>query len=257
MLKGMIEMNHFYIFEFKRKQRLQLLLGFLILGMIMLVIFYFLSSNNSPTEETALIKGNEQEKNIALTFNISWGDEKVHDILNVLKKHEVRATFFVSGEWAERHPHIIDAITENKHELGMLGYRYKNYLEQDIEQVRKDMMYARNVFSKLGYNDLHYIRPPSGLFNQEIIELAERIGLDVIHWSINTNDWENPGVEAIVTEAKKVNNGDIILFHASDIAKQTAEALESVLPFYKEKGFSFVTITQLKEGITSEEKIIE
>ena len=199
----------------------------------------------------------EKEKNIALTFNISWGDEKVHDILKVLKKHDVRATFFVSGEWAERHPHIIDEITENEHELGMLGYRYKNYLEQDLEQVRKDMVYARNVFSKLGYNDLHYIRPPSGLFNKEVIKLAEKIGLDVIHWSVNSNDWKNPGVEEIVVEAKKVNNGDIVLFHASDIAKQTASALESVLPYYKEKGFSFVTISQIKEGITSEEKIVE
>lgn len=219
---------------------------------------YFLTSyKNKEAEQAALMKGNEKEKNIALTFNISWGDEKVHDILKVLKKHDVRATFFVSGEWAERHPHIIDEITENEHELGMLGYRYKNYLEQDLEQVRKDMVYARNVFSKLGYNDLHYIRPPSGLFNKEVIKLAEKIGLDVIHWSVNSNDWKNPGVEEIVVEAKKVNNGDIVLFHASDIAKQTASALESVLPYYKEKGFSFVTISQIKEGITSEEKIVE
>lgn len=251
-------MDHFYVIEFNRKQRQRLYFSLFIIGLIILLMSYFLTSyKNKEAEQAALMKGNEKEKNIALTFNISWGDEKVHDILKVLKKHDVRATFFVSGEWAERHPHIIDEITENEHELGMLGYRYKNYLEQDLEQVRKDMVYARNVFSKLGYNDLHYIRPPSGLFNKEVIKLAERIGLDVIHWSVNSNDWKNPGVEEIVVEAKKVNNGDIVLFHASDIAKQTASALESVLPYYKEKGFSFVTISQIKEGITSEEKIVE
>lgn len=251
-------MDHFYVIEFNRKQRQRLYFSLFIIGLIILLMSYFLTSyKNKEAEQAALMKGNEKEKNIALTFNISWGDEKVHDILKVLKKHDVRATFFVSGEWAERHPHIIDEITENEHELGMLGYRYKNYLEQDLEQVRKDMVYARNVFSKLGYNDLHYIRPPSGLFNKEVIKLAEKIGLDVIHWSVNSNDWKNPGVEEIVVEAKKVNNGDIVLFHASDIAKQTASALESVLPYYKEKGFSFVTISQIKEGITSEEKIVE
>lgn len=251
-------MDHFYVIEFNRKQRQRLYFSLFIIGLIILLMSYFLTSyKNKEAEQAALMKGNEKEKNIALTFNISWGDEKVHDILKVLKKHDVRATFFVSGEWAERHPHIIDEITENEHELGMLGYRYKNYLEQDLEQVRKDMVYARNVFSKLGYNDLHYIRPPSGLFNKEVINLAEKIGLDVIHWSVNSNDWKNPGVEEIVVEAKKVNNGDIVLFHASDIAKQTASALESVLPYYKEKGFSFVTISQIKEGITSEEKIVE
>ncbi len=251
-------MGHFYVFEFKRKERRRFLFALLLIILLGAIIGYFSTTyKKSSAEETALMKGNEKEKQIALTFNISWGDDKVYGILETLKKHNARATFFVSGEWAERHPHIIEAITEDGHELGMLGYRYKNYLEQDIEEVRKDMIYARNVFSKLGYNDIRYIRPPSGLFNKEIIELAERIGLDVIHWSINTNDWKNPGVEAIVKEAKKANNGDIILFHASDSAKQTKNALEAVLPHYKEKGFSFATVSQIKDGVMAEEKIIE
>lgn len=251
-------MNHFYVIHFKRKQCRRFLL-FLIASISVAFFIYYgsaylFSLNAKPT---ALIKGNTDEKQIAFTFNISWGDEKVYEILDVLEKEKIRATFFVSGEWAERHPQILDEITEQEHELGMLGYRYKNYLEQEIAQVRKDIIYARDLFEKLGYPDIRYIRPPSGLFDEEIISVAESLGLEVVHWSIASKDWEIPGVDMIVDKAKEGSNGDILLFHASDAAKQTASALEVIADDFKKKNFSFVTISQLKDGVTADESIVE
>jgi|SRR5690625_1221819 len=246
-------MLFFYSFHFHRKRRAY----FIICLCIIILIFAATSIWKKDATETALIKGNKHEKTIALTFNISWGEEKVFSILDVLKKHKVRASFFVSGEWAERHPQIVEAITENEHELGMLGYRYKNYLELDVNQVRKDILYARQVFKKLGYEDIRYIRPPSGLFNKEIITLAESLGLEVIHWSINSEDWKSPGVAEIKKKMSKSSNGDIILLHASDSAKQTAEVLDDFIPNMHKKGFSYTTISALKNNMTSEEKLIE
>ena len=60
----------------------------------------------------------------------------------------------MSGEWAERHPEIIEKITEDKHEVGMLGYRYKSYLDQDIDQVRRDLALAKDVFGRIGFEDI-------------------------------------------------------------------------------------------------------
>lgn len=231
-----------------------------ILSLGVLIVF-IVSEMNSTTKtndalSTAFVKGNPKEKRIALTFNISWGDEKVHDILKVLHKHQVQATFFVSGEWAERHPQIVQQITEQGHELGMLGYRYKNYLEQEIDQVRKDILYAKEVFRKLGYKNITYIRPPSGLFNEEIIDLIEKFDLKAIHWSVNTEDWTNPGVDKIVAKATAAEGGDIILMHASDAAKQTAAALEVIIPDLQKKGFTFVSITELENDLKIEAKQI-
>lgn len=251
-------MNHFHVFYFQRKQRTRFSLAFITLALFIALTYYGSTYIfGSIVKPTALMKGSTDEKHIAFTFNISWGDEKVYDILKELEKHDVRATFFVSGEWAERHPQILDAITEDNHELGMLGYRYKNYLEQEIAQVRKDIVYAKGLFDKLGYQKIRYIRPPSGLFNKEIITLSESLNLEVVHWSVATTDWENPGVEAIIKEAKKASNGDILLFHASDVAKQTASALDPIIDHYKQQDFTFVTISQLKDGVTSNESIVE
>src|SRR5699024_8868186 len=158
-----------------------------------------------------LKKGNADEPNIGLTFNISWGGEKVFDILKLLEKNGVQATFFVSGEWAERHPDILEKISEGKHELGMLGYRYKSYLDQDTEQVKKDLENAETIVKKVGYGDMSLRRPPSGHCNKEISELAEDRGLKVIHWNVNPGDWKSPGSDRIIdTVMKQTKNGDII-----------------------------------------------
>lgn len=251
-------MNHFYVFNFHKNKRLLLLvfLAFLTALFILLEPSRLFSLFHTD-RETALTKGNDHEDHIALTFNISWGEEKIYDILDVLEEHKVRATFFVSGEWAERHPQIMEEISEQEHEVGMLGYRYKNYLDQEIEQVRKDIAHAKEVFNKLGFRDMKYIRPPSGHFNEEVIDIAERSELEVIHWSINPRDWESPGVGKIIEViTEQASAGDIVLLHASDSAKQTAEALQTFLPTLQ-KDFSFVTISELINEVTSEEKLVE
>lgn len=212
----------------------------------------------SDNEPAALTKGNENEPNIALTFNISWGEEKVYDILKQLEQNEVKATFFVSGEWAERHPEILEKITEGKHELGMLGYRYKSYLDQEIEEVRKDLLHAREIFDKLGYEDMNLLRPPSGQFDKEIIELAEEMNFQVVHWNVNPDDWENPGtIEITDYVMKETENGDVILMHASDSAKQTAESLQKILPGLQNKGYQFVSISELINQAHAESELVE
>lgn len=252
-------MSHFYTINFTKRKRIFLIvsLGFL-LALFLIIQPTRLLYVFSKDQQTALTKGDINTDQVAITFNISWGEEKVFDILEILKQQEVRATFFVSGEWAERHPQILEKIAEDKHEIGMLGYRYKSYLDQEIDQVRKDIIYAKEIFKKLGFENIKYIRPPSGHFNKEIINLAEGQGLEVIHWSINPNDWENPGTTKIAEYVvKETKGGDIVLLHASDSAKQTAEALTTIIPKIKKKKLEFVTISELTSGVKAEEKLVD
>lgn len=252
-------MNHFYVVKFHKWKRYLIVVLF---ALFTAAILWFQSNGAfsvfSSEDPAALAKGNTKEPNISLTFNISWGEEKVHNILKQLDQKQVQATFFVSGEWAERHPKILKKITDGNHELGMLGYRYKSYLDQEIDQVRKDLVYAKNIFGKLGYKDINLLRPPSGKFNKEIVQLAEKLGFTVIHWSVNPNDWKNPGtkkIENLVME--QTANGDILLMHASDSVTQTAEALKTILPGLKNKGFQFVTISELINQAHAESKLVE
>ncbi|NBJ70781.1 MULTISPECIES: polysaccharide deacetylase family sporulation protein PdaB [Clostridia] len=252
-------MQHFYVWRFNKWKR-----WFAVAAVALFTAtFLWLEWNGEFTvfsnkEPTAMSKGNANENNIALTFNISWGEERVDHILKRLKEEGVQATFFVSGEWAEKHPDIVEKIAKNKHELGMLGYRYKSYLDQDLETVSKDLRKAREVFHKLGYEEVSLLRPPSGHFNKDIIETAENMGYNVIHWNVNPHDWKNPGTNTIVDYVmKNTTNGDIILLHASDSVKQTAKALETILPGLKNKGFSFVSMTELINQAHASAELVE
>jgi polysaccharide deacetylase family sporulation protein PdaB len=252
-------MEHFYVWRFNKSKRWLVVVA---LALFTAAFVWFEQDGAfsvfSKDKPTALTKGDANETNIALTFNISWGEDRVFDILKQLEENQVQATFFVSGEWAERHPDIVKKISEGKHELGMLGYRYKSYLDQDIEQVRKDLLHAREVFNKMGYEDVNLLRAPNGHFNKEIIELAEELNYKVIHYNVETNDWKNPGTDFIIDQVmKQTENGDIILLHASDSAKQTPDALKKILPGLKNKGFDFVSITEMINAAHAKSKIVE
>lgn len=252
-------MEHFYVWRFNKTKRW---LVVVVLALFTATFVWFEQDGTfsvfSQDKTVALTKGDANETNIALTFNISWGEEKVLDILEQLEKNQVQATFFVSGEWAERHPDIVEKISEGKHELGMLGYRYKSYLDQDIDQVRKDLLHAREVFEKMGYEDVNLLRTPSGHFNKEIIELAEGLNYQVIHYNVDADDWKNPGTEQITDQImKQTENGDVILLHASDSAKQTADALKKILPGLKNKGFDFISTTEMINAAHAKSKLVE
>lgn len=252
-------MQHFYTWHWNRWKRWLAItvIAFLLTGLVWIErdrVLSVFSTNGTA----ALTKGNKDNTTVALTFNISWGENKVHDILEILRKKDIQATFFVSGEWAERHPDLLDEIVDDGHELGMLGYRYKSYLDQDIQQVEKDLLYAREIFSKLGHEDIKLLRPPNGHFNKEIIELAEQMNFEVIHWSVNPDDWKNPGTDEIIERVmRETSNGDIVLLHASDSAKQTKKALETIIPGLAGKKLKAVTISEIINQAESKHKVVD
>ncbi|WP_217588840.1 polysaccharide deacetylase family sporulation protein PdaB [Lentibacillus saliphilus] len=253
-------MDHFYIIQLNRWKRLSVIVVFALFA----ALFLWLERNgtlsiiSNETAHVALSKGNPDQEAIALTFNISWGEARVHDILDQLEAHDVQATFFVSGEWAERHPDIVEKISDGTHELGMLGYRYKSYLDMEKEQIQKDLRYAREIFRKLGHEEMTLLRPPNGEFDEDILKLTKQMNYEVIHWNVNPNDWKNPGTDAIVDKVMtETDNGDIILLHASDSVKQTAKALETILPDLKNKGFTFVPISEMLNQAHAESEIVE
>lgn len=191
----------------------------------------------------AIYKG---EKDVALSFNIGWGDEKAGPIIDILKRENVKAaTFFLSGSWAERHPEIVERIVKEGFEIGMLGYSYQDYSEIEDEKIRKDLVLAQEAFKKLNVKNIELVRAPTGHFDQRTIKLADRYGFMIVHWSIDSKDWTNPGVEEIKRNVSKAEKGDIILLHASDSAKQTAKALPLVIQELRSKELKFVSISEM------------
>jgi len=253
-------MNQFHVIHMRKIKQLAMIMlaAFFTAGIIYVetVLNYPVFSTSSGPK--AIYKGEEKTKEVALTFDISWGDVKAEPILDTLKEHNVSATFFLSASWAERHPDLVSRMVKDGHQIGSMGYAYKNYTDLEASEVNKDLLMAQEVFKKLGIKNISLLRPPSGNFNREVLNIAEKHGYTVIHYSIDSNDWQNPGVENIIRNTtSSIKGGDIVLLHASDRVKQTNKALPSIISEIKNKGLKNVTVEELisnAETKTSEVK---
>jgi peptidoglycan-N-acetylglucosamine deacetylase len=238
-------MNFFFVMNGKALKQLGLIV---ILAFVTAFFLYVENRAYSPVFSTkdgpkAVYKG---EKDVALTFNIGWGDEKAAPILDILEKRGVKsATFFLSGAWAERHPDLVARIVKAGYEIGMLGYAYEDYSDLEDSAIKKDISKAQVAFNKLNIKDIKLLRAPTGHFDERTLKIAERFGYTVVHWSIDSKDWTNPGAENIITNVGASKKGDIILLHASDSAKQTAKALPAILDDLNSKGLKLVTVSAM------------
>jgi polysaccharide deacetylase family sporulation protein PdaB len=244
-----MRMNNFYVLHVKKIKQLIIIV---IAALFTAGILYIENVMQFPVFSTAdgpkaVFRGEEKENKVSLTFDISWGDEKAKPILDTLKNNGItNATFFLSAAWAERHPEIVKQIVKDGHQVGSMGYAYKNYTALEAEDIRRDILMAQDVFNDLGLKDIKLLRPPTGNFNEEILTIAERYGYTVVHYSVDSDDWKNPGVDAIVKNVNdSVQGGDIILLHASDSAKQTQKALPLIVDGLKQKGLKNVSIAEL------------
>lgn len=210
---------------------------------------------STETGPKAVYRG---EQNVALTFNIGWGDEKALSILEVLRNEDVKAaTFFLSGSWAERHPHIVDKIKEDGYEIGILGYNYIDYSQSETNVIVKDIIKAQEVFRKLGLKDLKYLRAPTGHFDNRLLDISEKFGYTVVHWSVDSKDWTNPGIKQIMKNIDRVEKGDILLFHASDSAQQTAAAFPRVMQLIEDKKLKMITVSEMISNSTTKTREIK
>jgi polysaccharide deacetylase family sporulation protein PdaB len=241
--------NHFYVWHMKRIKQLIIIM---IAAFATASFFYVQNLLPLPVFSTesgakAVYRGDSDTNEVALTFNISWGDQKAMPILDTLKANGIKdATFFLSASWAERHPDVVERIRKDGHQIGSMGYAYKNYSQMKKSEIKKDLTKAQNSFQKLGLEDLTLLRPPTGQFNKDVLDVAKQYGYTVVHYSINSDDWTNPGVQKIVQNVNEtVSAGDIVLFHASDSAKQTKEALPEIVHHLRSKGLKNVTVSDL------------
>jgi polysaccharide deacetylase family sporulation protein PdaB len=205
----------------------------------------------------AIYKVDTNEKKIALTFDISWGETRATPILDILKEKKVnKATFFLSSPWSQRHPDIVKRIVEDKYEIGSHGHKHDDYTKYSDEEIRNQIGKAHTILTELTGKQPNLIRMPNGDFDKRVLHVAADMGYTVIQWDTDSKDWTNPGVDTIVKNVlSKAHPGDIILMHASDSCKQTHLALPAIIDRLRAEGYQFVTVSELIAGsqVKSEE----
>ncbi|MDI6893216.1 MAG: polysaccharide deacetylase family protein [Bacillota bacterium] len=189
-----------------------------------------------------------REKRVALTFDISWGQEMPPRVLDALKAEGVRATFFLSGPWARSYPDLVKRIAGEGHEIASHGYEHVNLSGYSREFITDNIRRTHQILVELTGQQPRFFRPPNGDFNDLVIQTATELGYVTVIWSLDSLDWKRLNSDEIAKRIlSRVKQGDIILMHASDSAPGTPGALPAIVQGIRAKGLEMVRLGELMQ----------
>jgi peptidoglycan/xylan/chitin deacetylase (PgdA/CDA1 family) len=182
---------------------------------------------------------------IAMTFDDGPSPETTPRLLDILKQRNIKATFFMIGQNAERNPAIVKRILAEGHEIGNHSWTHPQLSKLSDDRVTEEINKTQNAIKDAsGYTPV-LMRPPYGAITARQKDWIEKqFGLSVIIWSVDPFDWKRPGSSVIEQRILAgARPGAIVLSH--DIHKQTVDAMPATLDALAAKGFKFVTVSQL------------
>ena len=179
-------------------------------------------------------------------INVAWGNEYIPRMLTTLKKHNVKATFFLEGRWTKENPELAKMIVQAGHEVGNHSYTHPDLKTLASSSTVNELQKTNDVIKAVTGVKSNLFAPPSGAFRDETVTIANQLGMQTILWSVDTIDWQKPST-AVLTERvlQKVHNGAFILMHPTQVS---SDALETLIINIKKKKLHLTTVTEaLKE----------
>ncbi len=196
---------------------------------------------------------------IALTFDDGPAYGKTERLLEILRQEDVKATFFLLGQNASAYPETVRKIFDDGHEIGNHSYDHRNLTGSSVsyEEIERQMDLTGGIIEELTGKAPVSFRPPFGSFNDDVKRAAKDRGMAIYHWSWESNPEDyNPGrdskaiAEHVVENAR---NGHIVLLH--DDKDHTIDSIPAMVKGLREKGFVFVTVSELISMGPDEEPI--
>ena len=197
--------------------------------------------------------GLRNSKSIALTFDDGPHPRYTPALLKVLEEKDVPATFFMLGENVKYYPGICRRVVKAGHEVGNHSFTHPNMRNISPEEVRKEIESTQEQILEAADITPIAIRLPYGISNNHAARTAFENRLDIFFWSIDTHDWKSDVTsDDIVDKAlKEVKGGSIILMH--DKSAKVIDAVKELIDSLREKGYSFVTCSELAEEVRKQE----
>lgn len=184
------------------------------------------------------------DNRIAVTFDCAWGNSNTELLLELLKDANASATFFVTGEFCDKYPEDVKKMYDAGHEIGNHSDVHPHVEGININDLIEDTRECSRKIKMITGEEPKLYRAPYGEYDDNVVSTVEGMGLKMIQWSVDSIDWQEPDADTIIERVtSKTQSGSILLFH-NDLAN-TAEALPDLLTSLKQKGFSFVKVSDL------------
>lgn len=189
-----------------------------------------------------IYRGNPEKPTISFMINVAWGTEYLDSILKTLSKEHVKATFFLDGSWLSKNKEMANRIVEEGHEIGNHAYSHPNMSNLTDARIREEIEKTESLIKEITGQPSQFLAPPSGDYDQRVVDIAYEMNLSTVLWTLDTIDWQKPSKETIINRiVPKVDNGYLILMHPT---QSTAEALPELIKEIKEKGLKITIVSE-------------
>ena len=187
------------------------------------------------------------QKMLSISFDAAWGNEDTQQLIDILGRYDVKATFFVVGEWVDKYPESVKALADAGHEVMNHSNTHAHFSQLSTDEIIADVTACNDKIEAVTGVRPTLIRPPYGEYDDHVITAIRSMGMEPIQWDVDSLDWKKIPAEEIVQRVTgKVQPGSIVLFH--NAALHTPEALPSILETLIQEGYTFVPISQLILG---------
>jgi peptidoglycan-N-acetylglucosamine deacetylase len=198
---------------------------------------------------TGLSRGTKQ---LALTYDDGPNDAHTLRLLEVLAKHDARATFFLIGRYVRQRPEIAREVVKAGHIVGNHTFTHPLLTLNSAAEIRRELSDCRSALHDAIGEHSNLFRPPFGGRRPAVLRVARELGLEPVMWNVTGYDWNAPPSAVIERKvSRQIRGGDVILLHDGGHKQmgadrsQTIIATDHLISGYKSEGYEFVTIPQM------------
>ncbi|HAV21625.1 MAG TPA: hypothetical protein DCX02_07215 [Firmicutes bacterium] len=193
-----------------------------------------------------IYRASTEEPATAIAINVAWGEEHLRNLLETLREHNVKVTFFVDGEWAQKFPELVMLLNEEKHEVASHGYQHVHVGKMSEPEIKKLISDNEKLLISLGITPSRLFSPPYGECNQTVVQAAASLGYKTVMWTIDTIDWDTPDPKKVSGRViPKMTPGAIILAHPTS---SFVEAFPQIVDAARKEGYKFFTVSGLLDA---------
>jgi peptidoglycan-N-acetylglucosamine deacetylase len=206
------------------------------------LVFHVVSPKKTLTD-----LGNEPiyplKKQVAFFVNVAWGEDVIPEMLSLFESNQVKVTFFVEGRWARKNQTLLKTMIQAGHEIGNHSDTHPQMDQLSKEQIQNEIQHTEASIQPMTLRPSQFFAPPSGAFNQLLLQEVAKQKMHTVLWTVDTVDWKKPTPEQLIRRVQsRLEPGSIILMHPTE---QTLRALPGLIKSVREKELQLVTASEL------------
>jgi polysaccharide deacetylase family sporulation protein PdaB len=216
---------------------------------IIAAIFYLVGSPKivgaaATTRQLPIYSVERDQKVVSLTFDAAWGNEDTQDLIDILGKYDVKATFFLVGMWVDKYPESVKALSDAGHEIMNHSATHAHMSRLSREEIIADIDTCSAKIEAITGVRPTLFRPPYGEYDDKVISAVRSMGMEPIQWDVDSLDWKDLSAAEITKRVlSRIRPGSIVLFH--NAALHTPEALPEIIESLIRDGYTIVPVSEL------------